>query len=664
MRIVTPVGRSSGLICYSGESTSGDGVCRERPRYTEMCCTMTPTNAEQIPALPAYLRKRGLIRATIFTPASSWKMILLAAAFLWLNHAYLGKLVKVWWTEPDWSHGFIIPLFCLYFLASNYQKLLKVAVKPAYSGLVLVLLGLVMQTLAFWLRVDYGVSLGMIALLFGMVLWLGGWGVIKIAWLPILFLLFAVNIPEMIYRDVAYQLQQFAAQASVLVLRFLSVEANMAGETGQAETVITLWSRGGDIHQLNVEEACSGMRLLMAFGALAVAVSYLSDRPAWERLVLIGSALPVAILCNLLRVVITGVLYYQEYPEYAQGIFHTFTGLLMLVPAGLMYLGLAKLMDMLMIEDYSHAHAEEQTSTAHVKTPEPEPEQEPSDSQTAEPSTPKALEEQEQKNTCPNGKCSTWRQIIQDKHFLACFLIVLVAAGSLEASINILKIKLLKRPAELRAKLTSMPIKLGSFDALKFKNSDTGEMEIDRVLPEDFIHALGTDLCLQRTYKNSDPAEGEADIVSVFSTYYTGKPELVPHVPERCQAAAGSMQTGSETFDVTIPSLGLPDDKLTVRATTFSGTDSRTGQTKTFAIIYFFVANGEYFDDWKRVRLHLKLPQAYFWDKYSYYAFFRLTFPTSNDKAECISTAKRFLKEALPEMVKIWPDWEELSKRE
>ena len=224
---------------------------------------MTSSKAEQVIALPDYLSKRGLIRATIFGPANSWKMLLLAGAFLLLNHEYLRKLVRVWYVEPDWSHGFIIPLFCLYFLASNYQKLLKVRVKPAYSGLLLVLLGLALQTVAFWLRNNYGVYLGMIGLLFGMVLWLGGWQVIKVVWVPILFLIFAVNVPEMIYRNVAYAFQQFAAQASVLVLQLLGVQADMAGELGQAETVITMWDASGSMRQLNVEEACSGMRLLM-----------------------------------------------------------------------------------------------------------------------------------------------------------------------------------------------------------------------------------------------------------------------------------------------------------------------------------------------------------------------------------------------------------------
>ena len=460
----------------------------------------------------------------------------------------------------------------------------------------------------------------------------------------------AINVPEMIYRNVAYAFQQFAAQASVLVLQLLGVQADMAGELGQAETVITMWDASGSMRQLNVEEACSGMRLLMAFGALATAISYLSDRPTWERIVLIVSAVPVAILCNLLRVVITGVLYYLGYPEYAQGLFHTFTGLLMLIPAGLMYLGLAKLMNVLVVEDYSEVEASEQNQNNDPKASGSE--------------NPQGCESSEPKADQDCVKRSVWQQIIGDKHFLACFVVVLVAGGALQGSVKALKIHLAKRPADLRKTLASLPRELGSFKALEFEDPDTGTMEIDRKLPEDSVLALGTEVYLVRDYLDSQSTEELTPMVSVFSTYYTGKPELVPHVPERCQAATGYTQTGSETFEVIVPDVGLPDDKLTVRASTFTGVDPRSGRSRSFAIIYFFVANGAYFDDWVRVRLHLNAPQAYFWDKYSYYGFFRLTFPQSNDKEQCIAAAKKFLKLGFPEMIQVWPDWDELSARE
>jgi exosortase len=616
---------------------------------------MTTAKVELSPALPDYLRRRGLLRSTIFTSANTWKMVLLATVFIWLHYGHLRKLVHIWWTEPDWSHGFIIPLFSLSFLASNYQKLLKARVKPAYTGLLVVLLGLLMETTAFLLRFDYGVYMGMIAILFGMVLWLAGWQVIKIVWLPILFLIFAVNIPEMIYREVAYKFQQFAANASVIVLQILGVQADMAGETAQAETVISLWDSAGKMQQLNVEEACSGMRLLMAFGALAVAISYLSDRAAWQRIILIICALPIAILCNLLRVVITGYLYHLGYPEYAKGIFHTFTGLLMLVPAGLIYIGLAKLLDLLVVEEYSppdaSAQKEADAPSQSVSNPDSNVTPAPAEQPTTDAPQPRTV----------RSWSSSWRQFISEKHFLACLLILLLAAGGLEASVRSLRIHMVKKPAPLRATLASLPTKLGSFEALEIKNPETGNSEIDVKLSEEVIQSLGTDKYLSRNYRDNQAEQGQASLVTLFFTYYTGKGELVPHTPERCQAAVGYTKVGTEVFSITAPGLGLPEDTLKVRATFFAGSDPKTGRTRTFAIIYFFVANGDYFDYWVDVRLHLNGISAYFFDKHSYYAFLRLTFPESNKKEECVASAKKFLKLALPEVIRILPDWQELK---
>jgi exosortase len=478
----------------------------------------------------------------------------------------------------------------------------------------------------------------MIVLLFGMVLWLCGWQIIRVVWLPILFLVFAVNIPEMIYRDVAYQSQQFAASASVVVLRVLGVDADMAGASAQAETVISLLDTEGQTHQLNVEEACSGMRLLMAFGALAVAISYLSDRPAWQRIILIVFAFPIAIFCNLLRVVITGYLYYMGYPEYAQGIFHTFTGLLMLVPAGLMYFALAKLMNLLVVEDYSV------------------PQSSPSD----QPQTPASDDNVEQLRA-PSAKPRLWRTLISDNNFVACLALVFLAAVGLKTSINMMNIHFAKLPAQPRQPLASLPKTIGSFQAFEVENRDTGELETDVTLPEDVIHSLGTDVYLSRTYQDTEPQEGQTPLVTVFFTYYTGKPVLVPHAPERCQAAVGYTKAGTGVFSVDVPGLGIPGNTVSVRATVFSGTDPNTGSARSFAIIYFFVANGEYIDDWVAARMHLNRPRAYFFDKHSYYAFFRLTFHQSTDKAQCIATAKKFLKDALPQVVHILPDWKALS---
>jgi exosortase len=103
---------------------------------------------------------------------------------------------------------------------------------------------------------------------------------------------------------------------------------------------------------LNVAEACSGMRLLMAFLALGVAMAYLHYRPVWQRLVLLASTIPIAILCNIVRVTVTGFIYILLPTKYAQGIYHDALGLAMLPLAFVFYGFLAWFMSDLFVEDH------------------------------------------------------------------------------------------------------------------------------------------------------------------------------------------------------------------------------------------------------------------------------------------------------------------------
>ncbi len=104
---------------------------------------------------------------------------------------------------------------------------------------------------------------------------------------------------------------------------------------------------------LNVAEACSGMRLLMAFLALGVAMAYLHYRPMWQRIVLLVSTIPIAIFCNIVRVTVTGFIYILIHPKYTQGIYHDTLGLLMLPLAFGLYGFLAWFISSLFIDETS-----------------------------------------------------------------------------------------------------------------------------------------------------------------------------------------------------------------------------------------------------------------------------------------------------------------------
>jgi exosortase len=197
------------------------------------------------------------------------------------------------------------------------------------------------------LKIMYGKPLIMIATVGAVTLFLGGWRLLKYTWLPVAYLFFAIPLPQQLYFQITNPMRQLAALVSTMVLNMVpQLEATVQGST------IDVLYRGVRLEPgLDVADACSGMRLLMAFVALGVAMAYLHWRPIWQRLILLASTVPIAILCNIVRVTITGLIYVLWDPQYAQGIYHDMLGMLMLPLAFGLYGGLAWLMSNLFVDE-------------------------------------------------------------------------------------------------------------------------------------------------------------------------------------------------------------------------------------------------------------------------------------------------------------------------
>lgn len=248
---------------------------------------------------------------------------LLAATF-WPT---LKEFVRVWSTDDNYSHGFLVPLISLYF-ANEASKRGPVPVRSGVVLGVILLLAAILGRMATVLVpigiVDDGSFLLGLA---GIVSLLAGSGALRRYWFALAFLIFMVPLPVAMYSMIASPLQLFVSQIASALLNALGIPVLREG------TIMTL---PGDVRMF-VAEACSGTRQLTGFLALTTAVAYMSARPAWYRVVVIASAIPVALLANLTRVTLTGVIMSVD-PRYALGTFHTVEGLLMMV-LGLSLLG-------------------------------------------------------------------------------------------------------------------------------------------------------------------------------------------------------------------------------------------------------------------------------------------------------------------------------------
>jgi len=185
-----------------------------------------------------------------------------------------------------------------------------------------------------------------------------------------------------------------------------------------------------------------------------------------------------------------------------------------------------------------------------------------------------------------------------------------------------------------------------------------------------------------RWYRDSSwtGAKG-ADVVAFHGTYYTGKPDTVPHVPDRCFVANGrrpvntrhvTLQLAGDAFrtagdgmwvagSLLASQLGNPEPHvpaLSIPATIFTYEAPEHGGQLS-SVIYFFVANGRFLASPNEVR---KLGFAP-WDRYSYYAKVEVELPFVGDESLAVERTGHFLSAMLPEMLSCLPDWELLKQR-
>jgi exosortase len=263
-------------------------------------------------------------RSAGFSWVSVFQIAVLSGLILLIYQPVLQGVVHKWATDGNWSHGWLVPVFSLYFLVVHRQELLAAPRKGSYAGVVLLLGALSLLYLSYLRGFGYPQPFSLIPCLMGLVLLVGGWGILKVAWFPIAFLICAIPLPQALYFDITHPLRRIASRAAGTLLGLLpDVETEVAG-------VVIDYSYGLRTSALNVEDACSGMRLMMAFCTLGIAMAYLGDRPLWQRVIMIACCVPIAVICNAVRVVITGVLHIYGYEELSQGTAHGLIGLAML----------------------------------------------------------------------------------------------------------------------------------------------------------------------------------------------------------------------------------------------------------------------------------------------------------------------------------------------
>lgn len=236
----------------------------------------------------------------------------LLAAVYW---SIVPGMVGDWNNDPNYSHGFLVPLISAYFVYLKWPTLKTLPVVPSNLGLPVMVGSLLLLVFGFAGTEYYTMRSSLVFLLAGIVLYWFGWQVFKALALPLGFLLFMVPLPYIVYDALAFPLKLLVTQASVATLKALGVAVVREGNIIMFPQTV-----------LEVADACSGLRSLMSLLALAVAYAFVAHKTLAKRLLLVLSAVPIAIMTNMFRVIVTGFLAQYYGAAVAEGFFHEFAG--------------------------------------------------------------------------------------------------------------------------------------------------------------------------------------------------------------------------------------------------------------------------------------------------------------------------------------------------
>jgi len=249
---------------------------------------------------------------------------LLAALALFLP--VITKLAGQWYSDSDYSHGFLVPVFSAWLVWRKRKELSKIESRPSSWGLLVILGSLGLLFLGSLGAELFLTRLALLGVIVGLILFLRGFALLRALAFPTTFLVLAIPLPAIIYNQIVFPLQLLAS--------------HFAGACLRTTHVIPVLQEGNLLilpnYTLEVVEACSGIRSLMSLLALAAAYSYVAEPKVFIRWLLALATIPIAVVSNGFRVVGTAFVTYRWGAKAGEGFVHTFAGLTIFLIATLL----------------------------------------------------------------------------------------------------------------------------------------------------------------------------------------------------------------------------------------------------------------------------------------------------------------------------------------
>lgn len=237
-------------------------------------------------------------------------------------------MVDAWFTQPEYSHGVLIPVIAGFLVWQKRDELARVEFRGSWAGVALIVAGGILHVAGHIATLYVVQQYAMLVVLYGIVLALTGWQAFRLLWMPLLVLLFMVPLPQFLLASFSAQMQLISSQIGVWFIRLTGISVYLEGN------VIDLGE-----YKLQVAEACDGLRYLFPLLTLGFIMAYFYRAAFWKRALVFLSSIPITILMNSFRIGVIGVTVEYWGVSMAEGFLHEFQGwVVFMASAGLMFL--------------------------------------------------------------------------------------------------------------------------------------------------------------------------------------------------------------------------------------------------------------------------------------------------------------------------------------
>jgi len=244
---------------------------------------------------------------------------LVLIAFLWSYWPGLVDIWGIWQRSDEYSSGLLVPFLVIYVLWSRRHKIAAVHIKPSMWGLFVFLASQALRLFGLFFMYGSAERLSVVVSIVALVLLLFGWQFLKKVSTILLFLCLMLPWPNRVQAAVTLPLQNWATSSAVFCLETIGYEVVQEGN------IIHI-----DQATVAIAEACNGLRMVTAFFIISGLVVLLVERAWWEKMIVLISSLPIALLCNTVRLTITAMAFTMLHGEYWEKIFHDFGGYAMM----------------------------------------------------------------------------------------------------------------------------------------------------------------------------------------------------------------------------------------------------------------------------------------------------------------------------------------------